>query len=85
MKRFQAQLSGTTYAYDLPDMFRHMAEKHWTDYSISSANRTINTPKEVLIEQTELVLRDNKLEEINRQPGLNDVSNYFFCTNSKTN
>lgn len=72
-KRFQAQLSGTTYAYDLPDMFRRMAEKHWLEFSISSANQTMNIPKEVLIEKTELVLIDNKLEEINRQPGVNDV------------
>lgn len=31
-KRFQAQSSGTTYVYDIPDMFRQMTDKLWRDY-----------------------------------------------------
>lgn len=77
-KRFQAQLSGTTYAYDLPDMFRRMAEKHWREFSIASDNQTIIIPKDILVEHTELVLKDNKLEEIIRQPGSNNVRNIFL-------
>lgn len=32
-KRFLAQSNGTTYAYDIPDMFRQMTEKLWKEYS----------------------------------------------------
>ena len=31
-KRFQAQSNGSTYAYDLPDMFRQQIEKAWTKH-----------------------------------------------------
>lgn len=31
-KRFQAQSAGTTYVYDLPDMFRQQIEKLWEKY-----------------------------------------------------
>lgn len=31
-KRFQAQSAGTTYVYDIPDMFRQMIDKLWRDY-----------------------------------------------------
>jgi acetyl-CoA carboxylase/biotin carboxylase 1 len=31
-KRFQAQNVGTTYVYDIPDMFRQMAEKLWKEF-----------------------------------------------------
>lgn len=31
-KRFQAQSQGTSYVYDLPDMFRQMTEKLWKEF-----------------------------------------------------
>jgi len=31
-KRFQAQSAGTTYVYDIPDMFRQMTEKLWKEF-----------------------------------------------------
>lgn len=31
-KRFQAQSTGTTYVYDLPDMFQQQLEKTWEKY-----------------------------------------------------
>jgi hypothetical protein len=31
-KRFQAQSAGTTYVYDITDMFRQMAEKLWKEF-----------------------------------------------------
>lgn len=31
-KRFQAQSQGTSYVYDLPDMFRQMTERLWKEY-----------------------------------------------------
>jgi hypothetical protein len=31
-KRFQAQSAGTTYVYDVPDMFRQMTEKLWKEF-----------------------------------------------------
>ena len=37
-KRFQAQSAGTTYVYDLPDMFRQQIEKSWQKYIEESPN-----------------------------------------------
>lgn len=37
-KRFQAQSGGTTYVYDLPDMFRQQIEKAWAKYIEEKSN-----------------------------------------------
>lgn len=37
-KRFQAQSAGTTYVYDIPDMFRQMIENLWQEYILDHPN-----------------------------------------------
>lgn len=80
-KRFQAQSNGTTYVYDMPDMFRQMTERLWKEFSKARPTIDVRMPEKVLIDCKELVLIDNKLEEIPRLPGENDVS----INNSDTN
>lgn len=72
-KRFQAQSAGTTYVYDLPDMFRQQVEKSWIKYLEERpqlANTIIPSP---LMEYVELVLENDNLVEQKRLPGENDV------------
>lgn len=73
-KRFQAQSNGTTYAYDLPDMFRQMAERQWKEYSKARQSIDIRIPEKILLECVELVLDGEILKEEQRLPGENDVS-----------
>lgn len=40
-KRFQAQSAGTTYVYDIPDMFRQMVETLWQEYIAEHPNGII--------------------------------------------
>lgn len=72
-KRFQAQSNGTTYVYDLPGMFRQMTERLWKEFSKARPSVDIRIPEKVLIDCKELVLNGDKLEEIPRLPGENDV------------
>lgn len=72
-KRFQAQQSLTTYAYDIPDMFRQITERLWEEYAKARPAIDISFPKNVLMEVVELVLNGDTLEEIQRLPGENDV------------
>lgn len=37
-KRFQAQSAGTTYVYDIPDMFRQMVETIWQEFIAEHPN-----------------------------------------------
>ncbi|KYN07737.1 Acetyl-CoA carboxylase 1 [Cyphomyrmex costatus] len=75
-KRFQAQSAGTTYVYDLPDMFRQQLEKLWQRYieetPPSEGQNPITTPNPVM-DIVELVLEGEQLVEQKRLPGENDV------------
>ncbi|XP_049317448.1 acetyl-CoA carboxylase [Bactrocera dorsalis] len=71
-KRFQAQQNGTTYVYDIPDMFRQMTERHWKEYSKARPTVDIRIPDKILIECMELVLDDDNLVEMQRLPGENN-------------
>lgn len=73
-KRFQAQSNGTTYVYDIPDMFRQMTERQWKEYSKARPSVDIRIPENVLLECVELILDGDNLEEVQRLPGENDVS-----------
>jgi acetyl-CoA carboxylase/biotin carboxylase 1 len=79
-KRFQAQSNGTTYAYDIPDMFRQMTEKLWREYSKTHPNEDVRIPETVLLNCVELVLNEDNLELIQRLPGENTVC--YFTWNS---
>jgi len=74
-KRFQAQSAGTTYVYDLPDMFRQQLEKLWHKYieeKVSENQNPITIPSPVM-DVVELVLDGEQLVEQKRLPGENDV------------
>ena len=72
-KRFQAQSNGTTYVYDIPDMFRQMTERHWKEFSKARPTIEIRIPEKLLLECVELVLDGDNLEEMQRLPGENNV------------
>ncbi|XP_069684928.1 acetyl-CoA carboxylase isoform X2 [Periplaneta americana] len=70
-KRFQAQSVGTTYVYDIPDMFRQMLEKLWKEF-IEERPSVVMPPK--VLDSIELVLEgDDHLVEQKRLPGENNV------------
>ncbi|XP_076162670.1 acetyl-CoA carboxylase isoform X2 [Ptiloglossa arizonensis] len=71
-KRFQAQSAGTTYVYDLPDVFRQQTEKSWVKYIEERPNSNINIPNPVM-DSVELVLEGDNLVEQKRLPGENNV------------
>lgn len=71
-KRFQAQSAGTTYVYDLPDMFRQQTEKLWLKYIEERPNSQLVIPNPVM-DCVELVLEGENLVEQKRLPGENDV------------
>lgn len=72
-KRFQAQSNGTTYVYDIPDMFRQMTERLWKEFSKARPTEDIRIPEKILLVCNELVLKGDTLEEIQRLPGENNV------------
>ncbi|XP_012233203.1 acetyl-CoA carboxylase isoform X2 [Linepithema humile] len=76
-KRFQAQSAGTTYVYDLPDMFRQQVEKLWQRHIeerplSAEGQNSIAIPNPVM-DVVELVLEAEQLVEQKRLPGENDV------------
>ncbi|KAL9876922.1 acetyl-CoA carboxylase isoform 1-T1 [Glossina fuscipes fuscipes] len=73
-KRFQAQSNGTTYVYDIPDMFRQMTERHWKQFSKARPTVDVRIPEKVLLECVELVLDGDSLIEMKRLPGENTVA-----------
>lgn len=77
-KRFQAQSIGSTYAYDIPDMFRQMTERLWREHAKARPSIDIRMPEKVLLECVELVVNGDTLEEIQRLPGENDVNMLVF-------
>ncbi|XP_053683269.1 acetyl-CoA carboxylase isoform X3 [Sabethes cyaneus] len=72
-KRFQAQSNGTTYVYDIPDMFRQMTERLWKEFSKARPNEDIRIPEKILLVCNELVINGDTMEEIQRLPGENNV------------
>lgn len=72
-KRFQAQQNGTTYVYDIPDMFRQMTERLWREYSKARPSVDVRIPEKVLIDCFELVMEGDVLTEVQRLPGENDI------------
>ncbi|CAH1163265.1 unnamed protein product [Phaedon cochleariae] len=74
-KRFQAQSAGTTYVYDVPDMFRQMVDLMWKQYSKERISESINIPDK-LMDFVELILdpdTETRLIEQKRVPGENNV------------
>ncbi|XP_041970632.1 acetyl-CoA carboxylase isoform X2 [Aricia agestis] len=73
-KRFLATSQGTTYVYDIPDMFRQMVEKRWKD-CIEEGSVDGPMPDNVM-NSVELVVEsdgERRLVEVTRLPGQNTV------------
>ncbi|KAJ9595497.1 hypothetical protein L9F63_013319, partial [Diploptera punctata] len=72
-KRFQAQSAGTTYVYDIPDMFRQTTEKLWKEFIEERPSDNLTIPPKV-VDSVELVLEnDDHMVEQKRLPGENNV------------
>ncbi|XP_047665597.1 acetyl-CoA carboxylase 1 isoform X2 [Tachysurus fulvidraco] len=72
-KRFQAQSLGTTYVYDLPEMFRQALKKLWQSMDAYAHLPKCPLPSELLT-STELVLdSQGQLVQMNRLPGGNEI------------
>ncbi|XP_015683544.1 acetyl-CoA carboxylase-like [Protobothrops mucrosquamatus] len=72
-KRFQAQSLGTTYVYDIPEMFRQALIKLW-DFMKEFAILPVPPLPSDLLTYTELVLDDQgQLVQMNRLPGGNEI------------
>lgn len=72
-KRFQAQSLGTTYIYDIPEMFRQALIKLWESMDASAYIPKCQLSSDVLT-YTELVLDDQgQLVHMNRLPGGNEI------------
>ncbi|OXB79074.1 UNVERIFIED_CONTAM: hypothetical protein H355_005950 [Colinus virginianus] len=79
-KRFQAQSLGTSYVYDIPEMFRQSLIKLWDSMNEHAFLPTPPLPSDILT-YTELVLDDQgQLVHMNRLPGGNEASCTFFHT-----
>ncbi|KAJ6657884.1 hypothetical protein lerEdw1_001804 [Lerista edwardsae] len=73
-KRFQAQSLGTTYVYDITEMFRQSLIKLWAFMNDLATLPAPPLPSDMLT-YTELVLDDQgQLVHMNRLPGGNEVS-----------
>ncbi|XP_066465318.1 acetyl-CoA carboxylase 1 [Eleutherodactylus coqui] len=83
-KRFQAQSLGTTYVYDIPEMFRQALIKLWESMDASAYIAKSPLPSDVLI-YTELVLDDQgQLVHMNRLPGGNEIGMVAWKMTLKT-
>ncbi|XP_059573388.1 acetyl-CoA carboxylase 1 isoform X3 [Alligator mississippiensis] len=72
-KRFQAQSLGTTYVYDIPEMFRQSLIKLWDSMNECAVLSAPPLPSDMLT-YTELVLDDQgQLVHMNRLPGGNEI------------
>ncbi|RLV97111.1 hypothetical protein DV515_00012161 [Chloebia gouldiae] len=73
-KRFQAQTLGTSYVYDIPEMFRQSLIKLWNSMNDHAFLPPTPLPSDILT-YTELVLDDQgQLVQMNRLPGGNEAS-----------
>lgn len=77
-KRFQAQSNGTTYVYDLPDMFRQMAERQWKEFSKERPTIRVPASDRILLKCSELVYENETLSEVHRSPGENTVGFFYL-------
>uniref|UniRef100_A0A8B9GNM9 acetyl-CoA carboxylase n=1 Tax=Amazona collaria TaxID=241587 RepID=A0A8B9GNM9_9PSIT len=83
-KRFQAQSLGTSYVYDIPEMFRQSLIKLWGSMNEHAFLPTPPLPSDILT-YTELVLDDQgQLVHMNRLPGGNEVGMVAWKMTLKT-
>ncbi|KAG5368607.1 Acetyl-CoA carboxylase [Yarrowia sp. E02] len=77
-KRYKAHLMGTTYCYDFPELFRQSIESDWKKYDGKAPDD--------LMTCSELILDDDtgELQEVNREPGANNVGMVAWKFEAKT-
>ncbi|WRT69229.1 uncharacterized protein IL334_006213 [Kwoniella shivajii] len=81
-RRYQAHLTGTTYVYDFPDLFRQAVDKAWRQ--LTQYIPHIKIPSDIL-HASELVLDEHgALQEVNRPPGLNTFGMVAWVFTMKT-
>ncbi|XP_028408241.1 acetyl-CoA carboxylase-like isoform X2 [Dendronephthya gigantea] len=72
LKRFTAQNQGTTYVYDIPELFKQAVLKYWKQWS-KEHGKDINL-KQKVVEASEYVLKeDGQLHQVNRLAGENNI------------
>ncbi|NWW14247.1 ACAC carboxylase, partial [Oreocharis arfaki] len=77
-KRFQAQTLGTSYVYDIPEMFRQSLIKLWSSMNDHTFLPPTPLPSDILT-YTELVLDDQgQLVHMNRLPGGNEANTHVY-------
>ncbi|KJE96308.1 acetyl coenzyme A carboxylase alpha [Capsaspora owczarzaki ATCC 30864] len=75
LKRYAAQSSGSTYVYDLPELFREALWQIWQQHSqkMATVSQRVDIP-DPLLNMTELILDENdNLIAVNRPPGSNKI------------
>ncbi|KAM4886700.1 acetyl-CoA carboxylase 1 [Sylvia borin] len=83
-KRFQAQTLGTSYVYDIPEMFRQSLIKLWNSMNDHAFLPPAPLPSDILT-YTELVLDDQgQLVHMNRLPGGNEIGMVAWRMTLKT-
>jgi acetyl-CoA carboxylase/biotin carboxylase 1 len=81
-KRYQAHLTGTTYAYDFPDLFSKSASNVWEEYKANYPDIVI--PKGIL-QSRELVPDENgQMDEVERPAGMNTCGMIAWAFTIKT-
>ncbi|XP_049883626.1 acetyl-CoA carboxylase isoform X2 [Pectinophora gossypiella] len=73
-KRFLATSQGTTYVYDIPDMFRQIVEKRWRECIEDGS--VDGPPPDTVMSSVELVVEpdgERRVVEVTRLPGQNTV------------
>jgi acetyl-CoA carboxylase/biotin carboxylase 1 len=81
-RRYQAHITGTTYVYDFPDLFRQAVDKAWRQLIPYLPN--LKVPADLLT-TAELVLDEHgELQEVNRPPGLNTCGMVAWVYTMKT-
>lgn len=85
-KRYKAQIMGTMYVYDFPELFRQAIENSWTQIVSQHPGLRDKQPvKGECIEYNELVLDDSdNLAEVNREPGTNTIGMVGWMATAKT-
>ncbi|XP_030077912.1 acetyl-CoA carboxylase 1 isoform X1 [Microcaecilia unicolor] len=83
-KRFQAQSLGTTYVYDIPEMFRQALINQWKSMEATAFLPDCPLPSDAL-SFSELVLDDQgQLVHMNRLPGGNEIGMVAWKMTLKT-
>ena len=68
-KRYQAHITGTTYVFDFPDLFRQAVDRAWRSFVALMPH--VKIPSDIL-SATELVLDEHgEMIEVTRPPGMN--------------